>query len=118
MRRFHVLLGFTLSLTLAGAVLAGEGQYQQGTEQQTQAEDRANLSKSQGFVTVHSGDAKCKRIKCTGGSTDPGETVGLQVEVDDKSAGTLGTGHQADFKGKKIRIKALSRIVSFNLNDC
>lgn len=81
--------------------------------------DRANISKSQDWVTLYKGgEAKCRRIKCTGGSADSGETIGLEVEVDDSSEGSLGKGQESDFQGKKIRIRALSRMVSYNLGDC
>lgn len=49
------------------------------------------------------------RIKCNGGSADEGESIEMEVLVDDSKVGTYGPGESVDVEGKKIEVHAFAR---------
>jgi hypothetical protein len=88
-------------------------------EEQVDLGGRAVINKTQGLVTIFNQSSPAKRkIKCTGGFTDPGETVGIKVVVDDKTAvERLGTGQETEVEGKKIALEALCKSANFTVSS-
>jgi hypothetical protein len=83
------------------------------------AEDsRATIRKSQGWVTLYKGSTvRNHEVENLGGSDPDGSPYELEVEADGESLGSIGKGQTSESEAKKLRIRALCDMISYEYSN-
>lgn len=79
---------------------------------------RSTIRKSQGWVTLYKGSsARNHEVINNGGSNPQGNPIALEVEADGESLGTIGKGQSSESEARKLRIRALCDMISYEYSN-
>lgn len=79
---------------------------------------RTTIRESQGWVTLYRGSTvRNHEVENNGGADPDGPPYELEVEADGESLGAIGKGQTSESEARKLRIRALCDMISYEYSN-